>query len=186
MACRQACWAGLACRQGRGHVLCLGGRPVHGRLLERVPAYVALQVGFGQRPCWKILCLPSHLFVQALASAWGHFLLCSLFCCSPFPLVSACGSCRSSLFVENFPGFCLSVRSCPHGSSAGCRAPAIPHACLGSYFHVRFDCCSSDPPGLFFPITCGRSSGGLPIFRKQPPLRPVYAPFSRKSGIDRH
>ena len=181
----QAYWPGSACRQGRIHALSLGGRPAYGWLLELVPAYFAFQIYHGQqRPCWMNLCLPSRLFVQVLGSAWGHFLLCPLFRCSHFPLASACGSFHSSLLAGNFPGCCCSVRSCPHAASAGCRALAVPHACLGFYLLVRFDCYSSDPPSLFFPVTSGRSPGGLLIFRKQPPLRPVYVPFSREGGID--
>ena len=163
MACRQACWAGSACRQRRGHALCPDGRLLHCWRVEPVPAYFAFQVRHGQRSCWMSPCLPSRLFVLIQAWSWKHFQLCFLFRCSHSPLVSACDSCRSLLIVGNFPGCHCSVRSCPRTSFAGYRALAIPHACLGSYLHVRFDCCSSDPPGLFFPITCGRSSGGLPI-----------------------
>ena len=186
MACRQACWAGSAYDHGKGHARCLDGRPANDRRLVPVPAYVVLQACHDQRPWWMNLCLPSRLFVQMYASAWVNFLLGYLFWPRNRPLVLACGFCCSLLSVGNFPECCCSVRDCFHASSAGCRAPAIPHACLGTYSLVRFDCCSSDPPGLFFPVTCGRSSGGLPIFGKQPLLRPVYVPFSRKSGIDRH
>ena len=128
---RQTYWVDSACRHERGHHdLCLRGR--------LVPVYFVLQVCHDQCPCWMSPCLPSRLFVLVRASAWMHLLLDFLFWRSQSPLVLACGSCRSWLFVGNFHVCCRSARSCPH-------------AYLGSYLHVHFDCCSSDPPGLYFP-----------------------------------
>ena len=163
---RQSYWVGSACRHERDHhALCLRDRPV--------PVYFVLQVCFDRRPSWMNPCLLSRLFVPVRDSAWMHLLLDFLFWRSQFPLVLACGSCRSWLFVGNFPVCRRSARSCPH-------------ACLGSYSHVRFDCCSSDPPGLYFPSLVAGHLVACLFSRKQPLLRPVYVSFSRKSGIDWH